>query len=168
MLPQDGDDRVQRKQSVSEQRPDRSGLRRLVECLEHALLDLRAHAAERAQALRLRRSAELGDRRHAELAPDPGRRLRAETGEPHEQRDLRRHTLLALRQRVDLAVVDDLDDLRLDRLSDPLQTLGAPVESELGDGAARLADPGRGAAVRRDAEGVFAAELHQVGEEVEL
>ena len=48
--------------------------------------------------------------------------------------DLRRDAL-ALRQRVDLAVLDDLDDLLLDRLADPAKLLRLPVERELGDGA---------------------------------
>ena len=45
------------------------------------------------------------------------------------------HLGLALGQRVDLAVLDDLDDLLLDRLADPLQLLRAPVERELRDRA---------------------------------
>src|SRR3712207_38601 len=51
----------------------------------------------------------------------------------HEEHDLLRDRLLALRQRVDLAVLDDLDDLLLDRLADPAQALRAAVERELRD-----------------------------------
>ena len=83
-------------------------------------------------------------------------------------RHLRRHLGLALGQRVDLAVLDHLDDLLLDRLADPLQLLRAPVERELGDRAPRLADPRRGPAVGGDPEPVGALELHQVGEQLEL
>ena len=75
---------------------------------------------------------------------------------------------LRLRERVDLAVAHDLDDLLLDRLADPLQLLGAAVERELGDRGARLADPRRGLAVGADPERVAALELHQVGEQLEL
>ena len=70
----------------------------------------------------------------------------------HEARDLDRHLRLALRQRVNLSVVDDLDDLLLDRLPDALQLLGAAVERELRNRAAGLEDPGGGAPVRGDAE----------------
>jgi len=35
--------------------------------------------------------------------------------------------------RVDLAVLDDLHDLALDRLADPLQLLRAAVKRKLGD-----------------------------------
>src|SRR5207248_3300198 len=76
-----------------------------------------------AQLLRLGGCLQPVDRRDPELLPDPPRRLRAEPGEPHECRDLGGHLRLPLRQRVDLPVVDDLDDLRLDRLADPLQQL---------------------------------------------
>ena len=38
-----------------------------------------------------------------------------------------------LRERLDVAGLDDLDDLLLDRLADPLQLLRAAVERELGD-----------------------------------
>ena len=75
---------------------------------------------------------------------------------------------LLLRQRLDLADLDDLDDLLLDRLADALQLLRAPVERELRDRAGGLAHPRRRAAVGDDAERVLALELEQVREEVEL
>ena len=75
---------------------------------------------------------------------------------------------LALRQRVDLALLDDLDDLLLDRLADSLQLLRAPVERELRDRARRLPHPRRRAAVREHAEGLGSLELEEVGEQVEL
>ena len=75
---------------------------------------------------------------------------------------------LPLRERVDLAVVDDLDDLLLDRLADSREVLRRPVERHLRDGAGRLADPGGGAAVGDHAERRLAVELEQVGEELEL
>ena len=45
-----------------------------------------------------------------------------------------------LGQRPDLAVVDDLDDLALDRLADPGQVLGLALEGELGDETRLLPD----------------------------
>ena len=68
---------------------------------------------------------QLLDRGHPELLPDPRRGLRAEPGQTHEAHDFRRDDLLAFRQRVHLAVLDDLDDLLLDRLADSLQLLRA-------------------------------------------
>ena len=59
------------------------------------------------------------------FGPRPGRRMNED--------DLVRDLGLALRQRVDLAVLDDLDDLLLDRLADPLELLRAARERELGD-----------------------------------
>ena len=103
-----------------------------------------------AELSRLGGRLERRDRRDPELLPDPPGRLRPEPGQPHERRDLGRHLRLALRERVHLAVVDDLDDLALDRLSDPLQLLRLPVERELGDRRRRLSDPRRSPAIRVD------------------
>ena len=50
----------------------------------------------------------------------------------------------------------------------PEQALRLPLERELRDRAARLADPRRRAAVGEDAEGVLALELAQVGQQLEL
>ena len=75
---------------------------------------------------------------------------------------------LLLRQRLDLADLDDLDDLLLDRLADALQLLRATVERELRDRGRRLAHARRSAAVRDDAEGVLPLELEQVAEELDL
>ena len=69
---------------------------------------------------------------------------------------------------MDLAVVDDLDDLLLDRLPDPLKLLRTTVECELRNRASRLQDPGCRAAVGGDAEAVGALDLHQVGQELKL
>src|SRR5690242_8251649 len=119
MLTQHGDDRQQRAETVAEQTAIRGLLLLLRECLEDALLGLRPEARERAQLLLLRRHFELVHRRDAELLPYPRCRLRTEPREAHEGDDLRRDHLLALRQRMHLAVLDDLDDLLLDRLADP-------------------------------------------------
>ena len=74
-----------------------------------------------------------------------------------------------LRQRVDLAVLDDLDDLALDRLADPLQLLRAlPSSASWAIEPAGLADPGRGAPVGEHAERVVALDLEDVGEQLEL
>ena len=67
-----------------------------------------------------------------------------------------------------LAVLDDLDDLLLDRLADSLEVLGAPLERELGDRPSRLADARRGAPVGEHPERVLTFELEQVGEQLEL
>ena len=117
---------------------------------------------------RLGRRLELVERLDAELLPDPGRGLRPETRQLHEEDDLGRDAGLLLRQRLDLADLDDLDDLLLDRLADALQLLRATVERELGDGARRLAHARGRAAVGDDAEGVLALELEQVAEELDL
>ncbi len=85
-----------------------------------------------------------------------------------EARHLFGHLGLALRERVDLAVLDHLDDLLLDRLADALQLLRSAVERELGDRAAGLPNPRRRAAICGDAERIAALELHQVGKQVEL
>ena len=109
-----------------------------------------------------------GQRRDAEVLPDPARRLRAEPGQACERDDVRRDDALVLRQRVHLAVVDDLDDLALDRLADPLQLLRLAVERELRDRAGGVADQRRRATVGEHAEGVVALDLEQVGEQLEL
>src|SRR5438876_151798 len=57
---------------------------------------------------------------------------------------------------MDLAVLDHLDDLLLDRLPDPLELLRAAVEREPRDRAGRLADPRGRPPVRCDPEPVRA------------
>jgi hypothetical protein len=69
---------------------------------------------------------------------------------------------------VDLAVVDDLDDLLLDRLADAAEVFRLAGECELGNGAARLADARGGAAIREHPKRGLAVELEKVGEQVEL
>ena len=96
--------------------------------------------------------------------PDAGGRLRAETRQLHEEDDLGRDAGLLLRQRLNLAQLDDLDDLLLDRLADALQLLRPTVERELRDRSRRLAHPCGRAAVGNDAEGVLALELKKVAE----
>jgi hypothetical protein len=168
-LPQRGDRRLHCRQPRAEQVPPRLRALGLVrERGENLLLALRPEAGERAQPLGLGCRLELVERLDAELAPDASRRLGAETRELHEEDDLGRHAGLLLRQRLDLAALDDLDDLLLDRLADALQFLRLPIESELRDGARRLPYPRGRPAVRDDPEGVLAFELEQVPQEVEL
>ena len=121
-----------------------------------------------AQPLLLGRLLQPGDRRDAELLPDPARGLRAEPGQPHELDDLLGNERFPLRQRLHLALLDDLDDLVLDRLADPGELLRLAVERELGDRGPGLADPRGGAAVGEHAERVLAFELAQVCEQLEL
>ena len=150
----------------------RSSVRRgrflLVQRLQDALLELGAEPGERAQLLRLGRLAQLGDGRDAEVLPDPAGGLGAEPGEARERDHVGRDDGLVLRQRVHLAVLDDLDDLALDRLADPLELLGLAVERELRDRSARVADQCRRAAIGEHAEGVVAFDLEDVGEQLEL
>ena len=63
--------------------------------------------------------------------------------------------------------LDDLDDLRLDRLADVGQLLRLALERELGDRRGRVADPRRGAPVGGDAKRLLAEDLGQVGQQVE-
>ncbi len=167
MLAEDGDDREHGRQPVAEQPPvARDGLRG--EGGEHLLLHLRPEARERPQPLGLGGRAQPLERVDAELLPDPCRGLRPEPRQPHELDEPGRNLALLPRQCLDLAAVDDLDDLLLDRPADPLELLRAALERELRDRAARLPDPVRGPPVGEHAKGLGTVELHQVGEEVEL
>ncbi len=135
---------------------------------EDLLLALRPEPGERPQPFRLGSRLELVERLDAELAPDASCRLRPETRQLHEEDDLGRDTGLLLRQRLDLADLDDLDDLLLDRPADALQLLRSPVERELGDRGRRLAHARGRAAVGDDPERVLPLELEQVSEELDL
>ena len=73
-----------------------------------------------------------------------------------------------LRQRVDLTVLDDLDDLLLDRLADSLELLRLAIERHLRDGGAGLADPRRRPPVGEHAERLHVLELEDVGQQLEL
>ena len=79
-----------------------------------------------------------------------------------------RNERLPLRERLDLALLDDLDDLLLDRLADPLELLRTAVERELRDRAGRVAHPRRRPPVGDHPERLGPFELQQVGEELEL
>ena len=65
------------------------------------------------------------------------------------------------------ARLGELGDLLLDRLADPGQLLRLAGQRELGDGARRLADPGRSTAVRMHPEPLLAEELGEVREQLE-
>ena len=139
------------RQPVAEQRPrGRLRLRALLQRLQDVLLDLRPEPGQRPQALLLGRVAQTRRRvvtpsssqiRRAVFGPRPGSRMNATTSAGIRASPLG--------HRLDLARLDDLDDLLLDRLADALQLLRLPVEGELRDRAAGLADPLRGAAVRQ-------------------
>ena len=169
VLPQPRDDAAHHRQAGAEQRAVLRG--RLLLCrqpLQHVLLGLGAEPGEAAQPALLGRRPELVHGRDAELLPDLRRGLRAETRELHEAADVRRDPLLALRERVDAAVVDDLDDLLLDRLADPGQFFRLAFQRQLRDGGGALAHALRGAPVGDDAERFGALELQQIGELLEL
>ena len=139
-----------------------------LECLQDLLLALRAHARQIAQPAGLccrLQAVEGGD---AELRPDPGSRLRANPGKPQEVDNAGRDEPTALREGVHLAVLHDLDDLRLDRLPDSGQLLRLPVERELGDRQRRLPYPSRCTTVRDDLERLLLEDLREVCEKVEL
>ena len=146
VLAQHLDHGEQRGQRLAEQRPRRAGRLLLAGGrLEDALLGLRAQAGQRSQALGARGVLQLGERRHAELLPDLAHRLRAEAGDIEELDHLGRDRLAPLRERLDLAGVDDLDDLVLDRGADPRQLLGRSRRARAG----RPACPSRARARRR-------------------
>ena len=169
MLAQNGHCGLHRRQSVTEQPAPLVRVLRLVrERLQDLLLALRGEARKRAQLLMLRGELQVREGRDPELLPDARRRLRPEPRQPHEEDDLGWDRALPLRQRFDLALLDYLDDLLLDRLADPLQLLGSPVERELRDRAGGVAHARGRTPVRDHPERLGALELQQVGEKLEL
>ena len=98
--------------------------------------------------------------RAAVFGPTPGSRRKSTTPAGT--------SAAAFRQRVHLAVLDDLDDLALDRLADPGQLLRLAVERELRDRQRRLADPARGPPVGDHLERLLVEDLGEVREQVEL
>src|SRR5437763_3737980 len=168
-LAQRRDDRLHRRQARSEEVAPRLRTLGLIrERRENLLLALRPEAGERPQLLAFRGCLELLERLDAKLPPDPGCRLRPQARQLHEEDDLGRDAGLLLRQCPDLAQLDDLDDLLLDRLADALQLLRATVERELRHRARRLAHTRGRTAIRNDAEGVLALELKEVAKQVDL
>src|SRR5258707_2363535 len=169
VLRQDRIDSLDRWQPVAEQTAARVRVLCLErERLEDLLLAFRPEPRQRPKALGLRRRLELGERRDAELLPDARGGLRPEPRQAHEQDDVGGDAGLALRQGLDLADLDDLDDLLLDRLADSLQLLRLAVKRKLRDRARRLAHPRRSPSIGEHAKRLGALELEQVGEEVEL
>ena len=122
---------------------------RLGERGEHALLALRAQAGELAELLRLGGGAQLVEVRDAEVLPETPGRLRAEARDVHDVHEPGRELVAQLRERLEVARLGELDDLRLDRRADPGDLRGRPVEREPGDRRRRLADARRGAPVGR-------------------
>ena len=126
--------------------------------------------ASAAQLLRLGgRLQSSSSGRDAELLPEPPRRLRAEPGQPHEERRPPAGTA-ALR-----FVSAWISPSRRSGRSSPRSSCRCPAapsprpsSASCATDAARLADPRGRAAVGDDAEGVRALELEQVGEQVEL
>jgi hypothetical protein len=101
----------------------------LVEGGDDLLLALRPETLQRPYPLLLGSLAQLVERRHVELAPDPRRGLGAEARQAEELRDLARHLGPPLLERRHVAGLRQLDDLRLDRPSDPGQLLRPTGES---------------------------------------
>ena len=139
----------------------------LVERGEDLLLALRPETLERPHPLLLGRLAQLVEGRHVELAPDARRRLGAEPRNPQELRHLARHLGPSLLERCHVAGLRQLDDLRLDRASDPRQLLRPTSQRELRDRRSRLAHPGRRPPVGDDAEALLSEDLRDVRELVE-
>ncbi len=166
MLTEDLDDGLDRRKRHGQQRS--LLLRLLVECLQDPLLGLRPEPGQGPEAFGLGRLAQLVERRDAELLPDPARGLRPERGQAQELGHAGGDLLLAPRQRLDLARVDDLDDLALDRLADPGQVLRVAVDRELRDRPGSRADLVGRPSIREHAELLLAVELEQIGEQVEL
>ena len=119
-----GDDTAYRWERLPEE-PPRFGLDAGagLERLQDLLLAARSHPREVAQPALLGGALEPLERGYPELRPDPRCRLRADTREPQELDDPGRHHAAALRERVHLAVLDDLHDLVLDGLADPGELL---------------------------------------------
>ena len=136
--------------------------------LEDPLLGLGAKAGERPELLGLGCLAQIVHGRDPEVLPDPPGGLRPQSREPQELRDAGRDPLLAFGQRLDLAGLHDLDDLRLDRLSDPREVLRLAGEGLLGDRAGRRADLIGCTTVRQHPELLLPLELEEIGQEVEL
>ena len=139
-----------------------------LERLQDLLLATRAHPGELPEPALLRRRLQPVERRDPELGPDARRRLRPHSGQAQEVDDSRGNEPTPLGERVHLAVLDNLDDLVLDRLADAGELLRLPVERELGDGQRRLPDPAGCPSVGDHLERLFLEDLGQVGEEVEL
>ena len=154
---------------LAEQRaPGRRGrLRRRGQRLQHLLLGLRAEARQVAQLLLLRGGPETVEVLDAELRPELPRRLRAEPGDVHHLDQPGRQLRPQLGERCHVAGLDDLDDLALDRPSDPGEPRRLPVDCELGHRDGRLADARGCAPVGGEPEGIGAVELQHVGEELE-
>ena len=156
-----------REPDAEEAAPLGLGPKALVERGEDLLLTLRPETLERPHPLLLGRFAQLVEGRHVELAPDARRRLGAEPRDPQELRHLARHLGPSLLERGHVAGLRQLDDLRLDRPSDPGELLRPTGEGELRDRRSRLAHPGRGSAVGDDTEALLSEDLRDVRELVE-
>ena len=168
MLAKNGDDSPHRRQRATEQRLLLDLLPRRRKRAQDVLLGLRAETGERAQLLGLGGLFQVLDRRDVQLLPDAPGGLRSEAGEAHELDDVRRDALLPFGERLDLAVVDDLHDLLLDRLADPRQLLRLALDGELSDRAAGLSNSLSGAPIGQRAELVASLQLEKVGQQVEL
>ncbi len=132
------------------------------------LLASLTEARELAETAFLRGGLEAVERGDTELRPDPCGGLRPHARQAEELDDTNRHLLSPARQRVDLAVLDDLTNLLLDRLADPREIGRSSGDRELRDRARGLPDPRRRASVGDDLERLLAEDLRDVREQIEL
>src|ERR671910_167 len=129
---------------------------------------LGAEPRQRPELLGLRRLAQVVHGRDPQVLPDPPCRLGTECRQAQELGDAGRDALLALGQRLDLAGLDDLDDLGLDRLPDSREVLGLAGERLLCDRPGRRADLVGRPPVCQHAALLLPVELEELGKEVEL
>ena len=106
------------------------------------------------------------------MTPSSSHSLRAVLGprprDVHHVDEPHRQLLAELRERLEIAGLGELDDLRLDRPPDPGQARRAAVDRELRNRDGRFSDPRRRPPIRGQSERVGAVELEQVGQELEL
>ena len=134
---------------------------------EHALLGLRAEPGELAELLPLGGRAQLLLGGDPELGEEAPRGLGPEAGNTHHVDEPGRNAVAELRERLEVAGLRQLDDLRFDRAADPRDLRRAAVERELGDRGGRLPHPRGGAPVGGEPESVGPVELEQIGQELE-
>ena len=134
---------------------------------QHRLLELRAEAAQLAQAPGRGRLAQRLRRVDAELVEESPRSLGPEPREPGDRQQPRREALAELHRRRDLAGLDQVADLLLERRADAGELGDAPLARERGDRDGGVADDLRGVAVGEHAVDDGAVELVEVAELLE-
>ena len=157
----------QRERATEQDAPLAEVALRACKCLENPLLRPGTEARQCADPTLFRGYTQIIQRLDVELLPEASCRLRPDPRYAHHIGKRHRNPVSQLRQSGDVARVDELDDLGLDRLADSVELRRVAFARQGGDAARRVADALRCIPIGAQPERVGAVDLEQIGQQIE-